>query len=360
MAKERRAFSGYSSLKVSMVIVFSLGAFCLGEPGFIKGGQAEKLRPSEEVQLYKKGIGPFEVKTLLADWLDARRSRQVPVKIYYPARSASPVPLIILSHGLGGSREGYRYLGESWASHGYISLHVQHPGSDELVWKGQPQPLEAMRKAAANPGNVINRAQDVSFVIDRMEELNSKEGELKGLVDLRRIGIAGHSFGANTALVAAGQVFILPGGREVEFSDPRIKAALAMSAPVPRDKSRLERVFGRIVVPCFHMTGTLDDSPIGDTSAAERRLPFDYISEADQYLVIFNGGDHMIFSGRPLGATFGRSNKDALFQKIIVQASLAFWDAYLKEDGAARKWLAEGGFQSLLGPAGSFEKKLRS
>jgi len=144
--------------------------------------------------------------------------------------------------------------------------------------------------------------------------------------------------------VAVGQVFILPSGRQLEFSDPRIKAALPMSAPVPRDKSRLDQAFGRIAVPCLHMTGTLDDSPIGETSAAERRLPFDHINGADQYLVVFTGGDHMIFSGRPkASAAAGGGDKDSLFQELIRQASTVFWDAYLREEPAAKKWLAEGG-----------------
>lgn len=216
-----------------------------------------------------------------------------------------------------------------------------------------------MRQAAADPMNAVNRARDVGFVIDQMEKLDAGPGELESRVDLGRIGIAGHSFGANTTLVAAGQVFLLPGGRELGFAEPRIKAAIPMSAPVPRNKNELGRVFGKITLPCLHMTGTLDDSPIGDTPAADRRLPFDHIQGADQYLIVFNGGDHMIFSGRGRAAAAGRGAKDKVFQDLIRQSSTAFWDAYLRGAAAARKWLAEGSFESVLGPDGTFEKKLK-
>jgi hypothetical protein len=51
--------------------------------------------------------------------------------------------------------------------------------------------------------------------------------------------------------------------------------------------------------------------------------------------------------------------KDALFQDLIRQSTTAFWDAYLKGDAEARAWLADGGFASILGADGRFEKKGR-
>jgi predicted dienelactone hydrolase len=66
------------------------------------------------------------------DWVDAARSRAVPVRLYWPhaATPGAKVPLVLFSHGIGGSRRGYSYLGQHWATHGYASLHVQHVGSD--------------------------------------------------------------------------------------------------------------------------------------------------------------------------------------------------------------------------------------
>src|ERR1700722_18408724 len=76
-----------------------------------------------------------EVDFVRHEWRDAKRERTVPVKIYFPKTGEGPFPVIIFSHGLGGSREGYEYLGRYWASHGYVSVHLQHAGSDSAVWR---------------------------------------------------------------------------------------------------------------------------------------------------------------------------------------------------------------------------------
>src|SRR6185295_15877755 len=83
----------------------------------------------------------YTVATVSYDWTDTARNRKVPVKIYYPQKGQGPFPVIIFSHGLGGSREGYEYLGRHWASHGYVSVHVQHQGSDDQVWKNHERPF---------------------------------------------------------------------------------------------------------------------------------------------------------------------------------------------------------------------------
>ena len=342
--------------------ILAIGFASLFVTGLILPGHSRPvLSPSyPEAKTYKQAPGPFKVDTVLFDWTDAKRGRAVPVKIYYPLGGEGPSPLIVFSHGLGGSREGYEYLGRHWASYGYISLHIQHAGSDDEVWRGQARPLQSMKRAAANPQNALDRAHDVCFVIDQMARINHEVGVFNKRVDLDRIGAAGHSFGAHTTLVAVGELFILPGGKELAFADPRIKAAVPMSAPVPRNRKELGRVFSKISVPCLHMTGTLDDSPIGETAAADRRLPFDHIAGADQYLVIFEGGDHMIFSGRSRStAAAGRGEKDSLFQDLIRQSTTAFWDAYLKGDAEARAWLVDGSFASILGADGGYEKKGR-
>src|SRR6266446_1669455 len=84
---------------------------------------------------YKKSGGPYSVEIARYDWLDPKRDRKVPVKIYFPKAGDGPFPVIIFSHGLGGSREGYEYLGWHWASWGYVSVHLQHLGSDNAVWE---------------------------------------------------------------------------------------------------------------------------------------------------------------------------------------------------------------------------------
>ncbi len=310
--------------------------------------------------------GPQPVETVAFDWTDAARNRQVPVKIYYP-KSDTRCAVVIMSHGLGGSREGYEYLGRHWASHGYVSVHPQHQGSDDSVWKGagnMANVRESLQKASGELANAANRPKDVTFVIDRLQQLDKEDGPLRSRLDCSCIGMAGHSFGAYATLAVAGQSSPNLLGRSFSLADSRIRAAAPLSAPAPRRRDNLDQVYGSIKIPCLHMTGTLDDSPIRETKASERRLPFDHIRGVEQYLVTFVGGDHMIFSGRPRRAESatlpgwkGNSTQDALFQGFICAITTAFWDAYLHADPQARQWLSGGACQKYLGQHAQFETK---
>lgn len=291
-----------------------------------------------------------EVEIWRAEWRDAKRDRAVPVKIYYP-KGEGPFPVVVFSHGLGGSREGYEYVGQHWASRGYVSVHLQHVGSDDSVWRA-PGGLQNMARAA-NAKNALDRVRDVSFALDQLETLNkAADFPLRGKLDLERIGMAGHSFGANTTLMACGLKFGIPGAPSL--ADPRIKAAIAMSAPSPQSKN-YELIYGSIKLPMFHMTGTKDESPLDrpGATAADRRLPFDHIRGADSYLVTFKDGDHMVFSGQRRGAPVATDDR---YHTLIQQSSTAFWDAYLRGDAKALAWL-KSDFATELGDGGVFEKK---
>lgn len=305
---------------------------------------------------YAAAAGPHQVTTVLFEWTDAERRRSVPVKIYAPRERQGSSPVIIFSHGLGGSRDNYEYLGRHWASHGYVSVHLEHQGSDREVWQQAGDRMGSLRAAAADPRIALHRPIDVRFVIDQLAKLNHDDPAFKGRLDLEHIGIAGHSFGAHTTLLVAGQAMIGPLGREATLADKRVKAAIPMSAPVPARRNNLDRVYAGVTIPCLHMTGTLDDSPIGETKAADRRIPFDHSKAANQYLITFEGGDHMVFSGRR--PAMGPAARDARFQQLILESTTAFWDAYLKGDDKAKAWLSKGGFEKALGKDGRFDKRL--
>jgi predicted dienelactone hydrolase len=297
-----------------------------------------------------EAAGPFAVDTLRLEWRDERRQREVPVKIYFPKDTTNACPIIVFSHGLGGTRDGYEFLGRHWASHGFVSAHVQHRGSDDAVWRGKARTMESMRSATTDPEAVRNRPLDISFAIDELLTMNAGPGALGGKLDTNRIGVAGHSFGAWTTLAIAGQQV---GGRS--FADPRVTAVIAMSAPVPKSASAAT-YFG-IGIPVMHMTGTMDNSPIGDTPAKDRRVPFDLIANAPQWLIIFNGGDHMVFSGRtPLP---GPKRDDARRHELIRTSTTAFWNAYLRGDSSAAAWLTNGELKSSLGTNATLEIKTK-
>ncbi|MCE5229427.1 hypothetical protein LLG95_07505 [bacterium] len=302
-------------------------------------------------ELYSRP-GPFGVETAEYTWRDSTRLRNVPVKIYMP-RGKGPFPVIIFSHGLGSSKDGYEYLGRHWASHGYVSVHPTHYGSDASIVKPGERPFESMARAADDPQSAINRPKDVSFVIDELTSMTLHETPLRNRLALDKIGVAGHSFGAYTVLAVAGQTFIGPLGRAFTLGDRRVKAAVAMSTPANRRAS--EKAYESIRIPCLHITGTRDESPIGTSTAADRRIPFDNMFVADNYLLILNGGDHMIFSGRRFAPELRK--RDERFHELILASSTAFWDAYLRDDEMARSWLADGEFEEDIVGEATFEKK---
>lgn len=286
-----------------------------------------------------------DVKIRYDDWNDSRRDRSIPVKVYTPAQLNEPTPVIVFSHGLGGSREAAGYLGQYWARNGYVCFFVQHPGSDQSFWKddaaggiGRDGLLAKFKTTVKNPMHAVNRAEDVHFVIDQIERLNKADQQLRGKLDLTKIAIAGHSYGSWTALTASGQRLQTPRGRSISSPDERVKVAIYLSPTSPREGVDPSMAFGEIKIPGLHFTGTRDDSPVNDSKAFQRRIAFDNISKSDQYLLILDGADHMVFGGRPRPT---ENKVDAMHQRVVQQTSLKFLDAYLKRDPQALVWLRE-------------------
>ena len=90
---------------------------------------------------------------------DQERDRDIPVRIYLPART-SPQPVVLFSPGLGGARENYAYIGEHWAARGYVAVVLQHPGSDDSVWKDKsPEEARMAMREAASLKNFILRVR---------------------------------------------------------------------------------------------------------------------------------------------------------------------------------------------------------
>ena len=274
-----------------------------------------------------------EVAGLLFEPVDESRSRTVPVKVYLPVAD-SPQPVIIFSHGLGGSRNNSPYLGKHWAGAGYVAVFVQHPGSDEDVWRSvaRAERMIAMKKAA-NLRSSLDRFADIPFVIDQLETWNTEEEHaLFGRLDLEHVGMTGHSFGAGTTQAMMGQKY--PGGRDVQ--EARIDAFLPMS---PSDGKAVNgsAAFGHITSPVLFMTGTEDGSPIDPTTdPASRRIPYASVPDGDAFELVFEGGDHMAFSGRTLT---GEKQRQSRIHPAIQRISTKFWDAYLRNDEEAKVWL---------------------
>ncbi|WP_244521545.1 alpha/beta hydrolase family protein [Bradyrhizobium sp. DOA9] len=270
------------------------------------------------------------------DWVDASRGREVPARLYWPTE-ASPgrVPLIIFSHGMGGSRNGYTYLAARWAAHGIASLHVQHIGSDTSLWRGNPFELVGRLQAATRDDEAAARVGDLRFALDQM--LLFATGPYARFIDMRRIVVAGHSYGANTALLTVG-ARVVRDGRWLDFRDRRIKAAIVISAPPFYGEKDLSSVLANIAVPTLHVTATQDVIKIpGFYSAARDRVAiFEAIGNRRKLLVMFRGGSHSMFTDRALTGGPGLNPK---VKEATGDLTLAFLDyAFAGDSKGLAQW----------------------
>lgn len=276
---------------------------------------------------------------------DQRRTREVPLRIYLPAGTGA-APVVLWSHGLGGSRDNNGYLGRHWAARGYAVVFLQHPGSDESVWKDARlgERVAAMRDAASGQ-NLKLRIDDVPAVLDALTGWNrTADHPCQGRFDLEHVGMSGHSFGALTTQSVAGQSAPVVGTR---FTDPRLDAALPMS-PTGARNGDMAKAFGKVAIPWLLMTGTEDDSPISNQTAASRLQVFPGLpTTIDRYELVLFGAEHSAFSERAAGL---RSKQNPNHHRVILALSTAFWDTHLRGDAAARAWLHGDGAKSVLEP----------
>jgi predicted dienelactone hydrolase len=274
--------------------------------------------------------GPHRVAEYDMTWVDATRQRRLAVHIYAPDPMPASAPVIIFSHGLGNSRHGYRYLGEHWASHGYVSVHPGHPDLNETALKRRG--WWWLFRKGFDRKNWIDIPKDLSFVIDQLEKDDALPRALRGHIDRSAIGVAGHSLGAYGALALSGLRVLFPDGSVMNFRDPRVRAAVEISM----SENFQPASYTDIAIPILHITGTRDWDLLYATWARKRRVPYNSIHRDDQYLVVVRGANHSTFS-----------DDEPVAVKV---ATLLFWDSYLRKDATALAEMRGGRMARGLAP----------
>ncbi len=284
--------------------------------------------PVADTQIATPAESPHVEPTLYTarnlDWVDALRNRPVPVKLYLPARmeDGATLPLVLFSHGIGGSREGYRYLGRYLASMGYASLHVQHAGSDRQVWTGNPFSLVSRLSGAAQADEALSRVADMKFALDQL-----LAGDMGKRIDMKRIAVAGHSYGANTTLLMAGAK-VPRNGETLHLRDPRVSAAIMLSAPPFYGLGDPAKMLAGIDIPTLHITATGDDINIpGYFSNVDDRIAIFKATasqtQSQKVLAVFKDGSHSVFTDR---AGTGGAELNPKIKVATRKLALAFLD----------------------------------
>ena len=154
-------------------------------------------RPLRTVVWYPAAIASGEIETVFAEKeFPPGTQLFTPVTVAGGAelsRASQKYPLVLLSHGTGGSAVMMLWLGHYLAARGYIVAAVNHHGNT------------AAEKQRNAQGFLLywERAKDLRVVLDKM----LADPVFGAHIDRARIGAAGFSLGGYTVISIAGGVF---------------------------------------------------------------------------------------------------------------------------------------------------------
>lgn len=190
-------------------------------------------------------------------------------------------------------------------------------------------------------------------VLDQLDGWNEADGHhvLAGKLDLDKVGMSGHSFGAVTTQTFSGQ---RDRDGKARFTDSRIAAALIMSPASPQ-RATPRVAFGQVSLPWMLMTGTEDTAPIGRQTVEKRLMVYPALPPGEKYELVLSGAEHYAFTERALPGDSPPRNPN--HHRTILALSTAFWDAYLLGNSSGQEWLDGEGAQAMVAAADRWQMK---
>lgn len=278
------------------------------------------------------------------------RDRVFPLDLYLPkTQTSEPLPLIVISHGLGSDLTTFAYLARHLATHGFAVAVPEHPGSSASQIESL---LTGLDSDVTPPEELIDRPLDIKFLLD---ELAKDYGEQ---IDTNNVGMIGQSFGAYTTLAIAGaelnwstlntdcdgiqnswnlslliQCLAWQVPKEdtaISLKDERIKSAIAIN-PLTSAVFGQENL-SKIDIPLMIISGSSD--PV-TPALPEQIIPFTWLTTPKKYLVLLKGGTHFSTLNESGGSipvpetALGPDPKIA--QAYIKQLGLAFFGTYIQD-----------------------------
>ena len=190
-------------------------------------------------------------------------------------------PLVVVSHGNGGSHLVYRTIVTHLAKNGYVVAMLEHPGNSR-----NDNSLEGTYE------NLVRRPRHVRFTIDAV----SLDTKLGAHVQPDNVAVMGHSMGGYAALAVAGGIPWSKNGERVDVvPDPRVRALVLMAPGTafyfPEDSLR------DVTVPILLLTAEHD--PVTPRWQAE--LLLDRVSDRSQvtWRAVENAGHFSFLSPFP-------------------------------------------------------------
>lgn len=288
---------------------------------------------------YRPEPGPHVVRvadSVPLPFAELHKTLELRVTYPLPVDTTSRFPVIIFSHGGRCSRDRYVYFANHWASHGYIVIQPAHLDSSSL-------PAPEIRGMQMMNEAVRTRRLDMIHLLDSFEIIIDLVPDLVGHLDAERVVAAGHSLGGGTAMSVTGLVMVDPSNdTEFGFRDERFDALLLITNPgnspmMPDDPWRV------VPLPTFVATGDRDFSGLVRHIKKSRSVfhfpaAVEFAKTENVYLFV-NEMDHYL--GGLICKPREEDIPDTDAARIIGGMSIAFLDAYVRDDALAHELLRD-------------------
>lgn len=269
---------------------------------------------------------------------DEKRGRDIECRVHFPS-VGEKLPLVIFSHGFGADRTAFAEISRHVAEQGYVIVHPSH--ADGFGRSGGKQAgVGAIRSGGGlagllnDPDKIEGRVADVVAIMDSVEQLTTKVPSLKGRLDLARIGVGGHSYGAYTSMLVGGVTADIGGAKARSFADGRVRCILPISAQGTGQQGLTKSSWVNLKLPMMTITGSRDRGA-GGQGPDWKKEPFIHSPPGEKHLIFIEGANHVSFGG-------GLGGRSSDITEVVKATTLAFWNAYLKGDEKAAAALKSG------------------
>jgi len=310
---------------------------------------------SQRLDLRESGI--FTSTKEVVHFQDRRRQRSFSANFYRP-QLQNNIPTVIVSPGLGGDSRSFDYLAKHLVSYGFAVIVVNHPGSDSHKINNF---FKGIDRKIVEAQEFIDRPQDISYLLDRLQQREAAQHPPHQRLNLRRVGIIGHSFGGYTALALAGGKINhkglqrschqqkvatnslnlslllqclateLPQKSKRRLSDPRIKAAFVLN---PMNSLLFgKKGLSKIKAPVAFVSGSSD---MVTPPLSEQIIPFTWLQNDDKYLFLIEKGGHTYIDEQHLEAKQKRAlvknSNLPIYYDYFRATTLAFMQKHLAKN----------------------------
>ena len=242
-------------------------------------------------------------------------------------------PVIVFSHGLGGMRVQNTAYVQELVSHGFVIVAMDHTfdanitifpnGEIHNYDSNLPKDIKNEHEAfKIRYKQLDTRTKDVSFVLNKVEELNSNTSHpLFNTLKLDNIGIFGHSFGGATSVSAL-------------YNDARITSGLSLDGWF--EILPLEILNNGLNQPFFHLGQEIWEEPLN----YKNRDILIKNSSSSNWISTFLGSKHFDYMDLPLFTQKTKSFKlsgkinPIEFYNCLNEIQLSFFNYNVKKNGS--------------------------